>query len=312
MIWSFSDSRTFARCQRQWYFGEVVANANATKVPIRREAYLLSKLQSVSAWRGQIVDSTIGSVVVPALNRGYPPSLDECLRHALRLFDTQLAFARRHGLRDAGMKPARAGEEFAAFFEVEYCAGVPEADVARARSEVEQALTNLFRMTDLFADLTRASYSVAQRPLQFDHCGYPVKAMPDLISFFPDGPPLITDWKVHFFGAKDYRLQLATYALALTRCNPHKDFPAGATSHGPTDVRLAEAQLLTGQLRRYPLTVEDVNEVEDHIAASAEQMALALDGRKFADLCPDDFRVTIFPETCQGCRFRSLCWKETP
>jgi len=46
-------------------------------------------------------------------------SLDDCLRHALRLFDVQLAFALRHGLRDAGMKPAQAGEEFAAFFEVE-------------------------------------------------------------------------------------------------------------------------------------------------------------------------------------------------
>jgi hypothetical protein len=311
MIWSFSDSRTFARCQRQWYFGAVVANAKATKVPIRREAYLLSKLQTVSAWRGQIVDSTIGSVLVPALNRGYLPTLDDCMRHALRLFNAQLAFARRHGLRDAEMKPAQVGEEFAAFFEAEYGAGVPEADIARARNEIEQALTNLFGITDLLVDLRRATYSVAQRPLQFKHWGYSVKAVPDLISFFPDAPPLITDWKVHFFGAKDYRLQLATYALALTRCTAHRDFPASVASHGPTDVRLAEAQLLTGQLRRYPLTVEDVNEVEDHIAASAEQMALALDGRKFADLCPDDFPVTIFPETCRGCRFRSLCWKES-
>jgi hypothetical protein len=233
------------------------------------------------------------------------------MRHALRLFNAQLAFARRHGLRDAEMKPAQAGEEFAAFFEAEYGAGVPEADIARARNEIEQALTNLFGITDLLADLRRATYSVAQRPLQFKHCGCSVKAVPDLISFFPDAPPLITDWKVHFFGAKDYRLQLATYALALTRCTAHRDFPASVASHGPTDVRLAEVQLLTGQLRRYPLTVEDLNEVEDHIAASAEQMALALDGRKFADLCPDDFPVTIFPETCRGCRFRSLCWKES-
>lgn len=76
MIWSFSDSRTFDRCQRQWYFGEVVANAVA-KAPVRHEAYLLSKLQSVSAWRGQVVDSTIGSVLVPALNERRPPSLDD-------------------------------------------------------------------------------------------------------------------------------------------------------------------------------------------------------------------------------------------
>lgn len=96
------------------------------------------------------------------------------------------------------MRPAQAGDEFAAFHEVEYGAGVPGEEVARARTEVEQALTNLFGMTELLADLRRASYSIDQRPLQFDHGGQPVKAMPDLISFYPGAPPLITDWKVHF------------------------------------------------------------------------------------------------------------------
>ena len=62
MIWSISESKTFKRCQRQWYFKNCVASALAKKDPIRREAYLLSKLQTISGWRGQIVDSVLSEI----------------------------------------------------------------------------------------------------------------------------------------------------------------------------------------------------------------------------------------------------------
>src|SRR4051812_24238524 len=113
MIWSFSDSRTFAKCQRRWYYDALLAWW--TQKDARRwEAYLLSKLQSVSAWRGQIVDTAISSVLVPALNRRVPPSLQRCLEQARHLFDVQRSFALNHRLRENGMVPSRAGEAFAA------------------------------------------------------------------------------------------------------------------------------------------------------------------------------------------------------
>lgn len=68
MIWSISESKTFRRCQRQWFFKNIVACATAKKNPIRRRAYLLSKLQSVFAWRGQLVDTVIENYLIPALN----------------------------------------------------------------------------------------------------------------------------------------------------------------------------------------------------------------------------------------------------
>jgi hypothetical protein len=57
VIWSVSESKLFRRCQRQWYFKHCVANAQAKKDPLRRRAYLFSKLQSISGWRGQLVDT---------------------------------------------------------------------------------------------------------------------------------------------------------------------------------------------------------------------------------------------------------------
>jgi hypothetical protein len=51
VIWSISDSKTFRRCQRQWFYKSIAGNAKAAD-PVRHRLYLLSKLQSISAWRG--------------------------------------------------------------------------------------------------------------------------------------------------------------------------------------------------------------------------------------------------------------------
>jgi hypothetical protein len=72
MVWSISSDKTFRRCQRQWFYGQVFGNANARKEPLRYEAYLLSKLQSLSAIRGQAVDDALSERLVPALQRRFP------------------------------------------------------------------------------------------------------------------------------------------------------------------------------------------------------------------------------------------------
>jgi hypothetical protein len=92
MRWSHSASRSFRKCQRQWYFKNVVANARA-KEPLRRRAYLLSKLQSVSAWRGKIVDDVISKTIIPGINRRSPITLRDAKTRARQLYDTQLAYA---------------------------------------------------------------------------------------------------------------------------------------------------------------------------------------------------------------------------
>src|SRR5437588_256111 len=84
-----SDGRTFARCQVRWFHDAILGNGVA-KAPDRHEAYLLSKLQTVSAWRGQIVDKAIETSLVPALNSRRPGSLQQCLARARQLYDAQV------------------------------------------------------------------------------------------------------------------------------------------------------------------------------------------------------------------------------
>ena len=308
MIWSYSAAKVFRQCQLQWFLKTKVANAKA-KAPVRREAYLLSKLQSLWAWRGHVVDQLLGTEIMRAVYYHHPIQLDDLLRKARTNFALQADFARRHRIREPGVSPAKAGAAFAAWHAIEYEEPITEAEIEMAWHDVALALQNICAMTELWDRLWSASRCIAQRPLQFESFGVKVKAIPDLIAFYADAPPLIIDWKVHTKGSYSSRSQLALYALALARCQPHKDFPSPSHVGDPTELRLLEVQLLTGQQRFYHLCDEDIAAVEDLIAASADEMLLACGDHSSHDLYVADFAVARSPEVCQRCVFRKLCWE---
>jgi hypothetical protein len=111
MRWSYSASRSFRECQRQWFFKNIVASARATE-PFRRRVYLLSKLQSVSAWRGKIVDNVISKTLIPGLNL---PSLGFGNGTKLSM-DSSKGFM--HGIREyAQSRLALLDDRSAGFFE---------------------------------------------------------------------------------------------------------------------------------------------------------------------------------------------------
>jgi len=306
VIWSISDSKTFRRCQRQWFYKKM-GNAIAAD-PLRHRLYLLSKLQSISAWRGQIVDSVISEAVIPAVAARRVVTLEQVKSRARQLFERQLACARKHELMTPGFSPTQLGSSFAAFHVLEYGGNISDQEIEAAANDVDRALTNLFSMVELKTLLKSAQKLVPQRALVFSHSGVSVRAVPDLIAFFGDHPPVIVDWKVHVFGIDEAWLQLAAYSLALTRCNPHKDFPAELKSFSVKQVELVEVQLLTNSIRRYSLTDDEVETAEAYIADNANDMLMALQGRKVDQLCAHDFSVARFPGSCQTCQYRSVCW----
>jgi hypothetical protein len=72
----------------------------------------------VSAWRGQIVDTVVEQVMVPALNQGKPLMLNHVIDAARVLFDKQLAFGRQHGLREPGLPLRRPGMRLPPFMQL--------------------------------------------------------------------------------------------------------------------------------------------------------------------------------------------------
>lgn len=306
MIWSFSENQIFRKCQRQWFYKSY---ASATsKDPLRREAYLLSKLQSISAWRGQIVDIIAEDVLVPALNKGQRPLLKEVLRQARNVFDLQLSFGRKHRLREDGLVVTNVGRQFAAFFAVEYGDGVSESDAEKAWADIESAFRTLYTMEDLKQVLRNGSFRIAQRTLMFDHSGAKVRAVPDLIVFFGNKPPTIVDWKVHAFGVRDYNDQLTTYALGLTRTSPHRDFPVDVRRWNAADVELFEVQLIRGLVRRHSIDDADVQAADDRIAEGITAIHLAHGRPNEDELRPQDFPTAYDPRICETCVYRKICW----
>src|SRR5574341_411781 len=162
MMWSFSESRIFRNCQRQWFYKKHFANDNP-KNTAGWEAYLLSKLQTVAAWRGAIVDNSIKIDIVPALNKGWKLNTSRILENAKKRFDTQLDFARRHRLREPGLVPSRVSDEFAAFYAIEYGQQLTDEEISQAWHDVETALRNLLSMEDLLATLRSSNYLVPQQ-----------------------------------------------------------------------------------------------------------------------------------------------------
>ncbi len=310
MIWSISEGKSFRRCQRQWYFKHCVANANAIKNPIRRRAYLLSKLQSISGWRGTLVDTVISTVLIPALNRKHTATLQQLKARARSLFDAQLQCAREHRLFEPGFSIKAVGDDFAAFHCMEYDRQIPEAEVVRAWDEVDRAISSLFSLDQVRTALKTARYLVAQRALTVSHSGVTVRAVPDVIAFYDAAPPAIIDWKVHVFGLQEAWLQLGTYALALAEGKPHKDFPATSQHWKPEDIRLMEVQLLNGVVREHHVEAEQLADIHDYIAHSVNEILLVTEDRDNADMSPEDFGVTRDSDLCRRCPFRSICWED--
>src|ERR1700730_16671581 len=101
MVISYSEARQFRLCQRKWFFKNVLASWNA-KDPIRREAFVLSKLQSLGAWRGSIVDKVLSDVLLPRLQQRQACTTDTIINAARAIFDAQRQFAASHRIREVG------------------------------------------------------------------------------------------------------------------------------------------------------------------------------------------------------------------
>jgi len=311
MKWSYSTSRMFLHCPRKWYYYEVVASPTA-KNPLRREAYLLKQLQTVYAWRGSLVDTIIEKLIVPGINSKNMPSEDSVIASSLDLMDRQLQFGKEKKYRHCNATKSNIGDEYCAFFDVEYNGGLDERTIQEAKEDVIISLKNLMHSDFLNEIVINSSYAIAQRQITFRFEGINVSCTPDLLIFYRDNPPLIVDWKVHTFANADYWLQLGIYAIALSRTKPHRDFPENIESQikDPKTFRLVEYQLLKNKQREYSLSPKDIADIEDYIFLSYTRMENLLNGKKFKELDLEHFRTAYSPEICFKWQFRKLCWRK--
>jgi hypothetical protein len=309
MIFSYSSWRTYQKCQRMWLYASEVKSSRA-KNDRRRKIAILSNLQSIDAWRGEIVDFTISNFIIRELNKGFIPTLDQAIQYARKISRKRYDFAKGKRYWEANMVKSRHQEEYAALFGFEFNTGLTNEDFKKAWQEIESSLVNFFNFETLIETLENEDNRLlAQRPLHLEINGFKIKGIPDLIILNENAPPHIIDWKVHISSSKTYNEQLLIYALALSR-SKHKDFPEYFYEFPITDYRLSEFQLLSNEHREYPITEDYLDEIEFFLADSTYQLHLASGGANYIDIQLEDFEVASNPETCATCPFHKICTYE--
>lgn len=302
MKWSFSENLAFRACPRKWYFAYKMANALAQS-PIRKEAFLLSKLQSVDAWRGKLVDQIISEEIVPHVGGSQTPSLDRILTTAKDIFDKQLRFAETRSWRNPA---ARTGDaDYAALYEIEFQEDLSEK-LPQAWRDIELALSNFFGMDEIWNLLRAAKHLRPQERLGFHYQDAWLTCVPDLIVIYEDKDPVVIDWKVHKFGVKDYRQQLGLYALALEKSAFRKKYPLEFAGLRAIDFESYEIQLLTKKVYKYDFLEFEIDDIKSMIGSSARKMQLVL-GNENEVQNYLDVPTTKYPETCHKCPFQSIC-----
>jgi len=278
---------------------------------LRYEAYLLSKLSTISAIRGQAVDDALGERLVPALNRGLLPECEHIKAAARERLTEMLEFAKEHQMVERLAQPDKLPDHFTMLFENEYGEGVNSDEIERAYSEVDSSIENLYGLNELLETLTATDYIITQRALTWKIGENSVRAVPDVVAFCRDQPPIVLDWKVHFFANADAARQLASYSLALARANPHRDFPFSSLGWSEAETRLLEAQLLKGEVREFDYSEDDYKDLEQWITSQIMEISLALHGRKKSnEFGPEDFPAAFDGRPCQRCNFKKLCWNQ--
>ncbi|MBB6324474.1 hypothetical protein FHS59_000089 [Algoriphagus iocasae] len=305
MNWSYSGYRQFLKCHRQWYYKNIVAHSSA-KDPFRREVTILSKLKTLDAWRGDIVDEVISQVAINKIRKKEGLYEDALIWVANRKFEEKLDFARNRMYRTPNITFSDYGQ-VSAIIDFDNGNGVKESELKRVRNDIHQALTNFVKREDLIEHLRTASQWLTQRTISLPFSKFRVVARPDLICFFQDEPPHIFDWKVHTFATKTYQEQLLAYAFSLSKVNPHKDFPSDLGKYEVLDYSLTEFQLLTDEIRDYQVSDDDINSTEAEIATGLLRMYRLGANKKFSESTPEDFPTTTDPSVCGNCSFKPIC-----
>ena len=308
MIWSISSLKQFQRCQRKWFLDEKVGS-RSNKDPFRKQIYLLSQLESIEAWRGKIVDYTISEYIIPRIQKRQVLVLNDVIAFAKKLTRARYEFAKAERYKEDGLKKTEHDYDFAAIYNFEYTNSTYDINekLKQSWSEIETALTNFVSNNELVEYLKTASYLVKQRALTYSLHDFTIKGVPDLIAFFPSQPPHIFDWKVHFFGTKTYNEQLLIYALALTNCNPHKDFVEYIKGFSAYDIKLSEFQLLKNSIRNYSVTDDYIEIINDYIAEGIENMTLKKCNSEYKLLNIEHFEKTHNIDNCGTCQFKKIC-----
>lgn len=298
--WSFSTDRAFRRCQREAYYRQIAA-FHKSHDRIRREAYLVKQVKSPEMWRGNLVHAAIETAVVPRWGSRLAVPWDDVIRETQELTRRQYEFSARRGYREPAASKTAVGDAYCALSCHEPGAAAMRDELEMACAEVEQALRNLSRMSDLLKEVEGRARYWAEVTLNTHLEGVRIQARLDLLFFRGRGQPTIIDWKTRNAQASgNAGLQTAFYGWLLHQ-DTHWSQPE------PDAIELLEVDLSSALVQRHRFDAERFAEIEDHAYRSITEMLAVYGDADFDHLDVSELRYANNPNSCRFCAFAQLC-----
>lgn len=303
--WSYSTINTLKTCGRKYYFAQVMAT-HGRKVPERRKAYELKKMQNLLMWQGSVVDKFMEKTIIPAIRDKKELDFSAFATAAVTMAKNQFLFSRAKAYTDAGLKKSEADNEFCILDLHELGKTYSETELAEAYGTIYQAVENipLIKMPDgslLLTFLKECSQlvpNVTNWKVEIEKAM--VSPQIDLIAYH-NFKPVVIDWKLSESYVSDYSKQLVICGITVYL----KRIEMGKVPYQYSDISLYEVNLLKGTVKQHEFSNEIVNAMTDEIAGTAKDLSLLQVSYEDAD--PDDYWITDNDATCKLCSFRPLC-----
>lgn len=304
MRWSLSAHRMFKRCQRQYYFAHIAAHHSAKSDNIRREAYRLKQVKSLSAWKGSLIHEGINQFVLPCLQQKEQIDWEEAINRTIELAKRQFEFSRTQRLQKSwNFKDGKC-----ILLEHERGEEISKAELDKVYTEISICFDNLASHKDVISYIQGRDLYYSERVFSHNYDGAQVYIVPDLIFSRSYGYPTIIDWKVEQdYAYGQHKLQVALYAWVLWNKWDIKK---------PEDVELYEVQLLEGNVIEHSCNSGILKGLEDFMFQSICEIRSLCGDHKYHDQNLEDYEFAKKPNTCLYCSFQRLCreveqWKST-
>lgn len=302
MFWSISAHHCWRRCQRQFFFDQLMGNARANDAK-RRRAYEMGLIRDPKTWVGSVIHLALQNGLVPELRQGRWPSEKMMIEQSVELARSQFAFSAARAFEDT--KKSEAGDRFCILAPHYFDQPVPSDILTKSVVTIAESLERLLRSQrarEYFAERTvyRAEcvFTFAMQPMT-------VRAVADLVLIGKDDRCLeIVDWKATRLYSRAH-LQVAVYAFAAQQTEALKQYclenPSGYV------VNVFDPDPGAAFDTPFRVSPHTLTETTDFIYESVESIQAVVQGRKYDQLDIEDFEYAQNPNTCAICNWRLLC-----
>lgn len=321
--WSLSRETMFDTCKRQYYFHYYLSwgGWRSSASPIKREAFKLKRLVSLSLWRGQLVHYIVSKILQSVKKRGVMPDKSRVMQYTKEHFEKQLSFsAQKRYATEPKKKRDKLNIHWLALLDHEYNRPIRKEKIEQTLQETISAINGFYSspIIDVIRETATDDWiiediDVGSFSQNFFYEGAKVYVKTDFCFRGESETFNIVDWKTHSKnnrfeeedqGGDKTKIQLGIYSYYASR----------VLGEPPDMIRLFEVNLLNGgKVNEYRVDEASIPVFEEHIRNGISKLSSVLVDEDIERNIP--LSVEFFPEIespiCERCNFYRICKEVT-